>query len=465
LAGIVSASETSAADVDVREQYGILRQLALSGDATYRYGIFTFADEHRSEIPDLYEDAFQFLVQSAQEGYVESEYLLGYITLQGESSKLSIEEGVELLSAASGKGHGRARFWLAEYYMSLWYGREFSAATGAPEGPKYSDEYFSRARTLYESLIREETDEPSLVLRAKLELSTLLLAHSMDDEAGWDLLFELADSGYPDAFERLEKFRTMLVKGVNEGFDEPKKYLPRLTDYLGQKTGSKEPEIVQVGNIEKLDPAAYREIRALAVNGDPYAKHNAFVYVLENPVELREFVPEALEFLRTAADAGIPIAQYNLGFLYRTGQWVDKDLEEALRWLEPPALSGDARAQLWSGITYLDKYYAADEGPEADQFYASGEQWLRKLLESEEDCAECLFAKTSLGRAVISRSMTDPEGWDLLKEAASAGHEGAVKTLWTMEEMLVDFEARGYEYAPALLADLRLFLKSLGDSN
>lgn len=237
----MSASETSTADADVRDKYGILRQLALSGDASYRYGIFTFADEHRSEIPDLYEDAFQFLVQSAQEGYVESEYLLGYMTLQGDASELSIEEGVELLSAASGKGHGRARYWLAEYHVSLWYGRAFSTATGAPDGPKYSDEHFRRAKALYESLIREETDEPKLVLRAKLELGTLLLAHSTDDEAGWDLLFELADSGYPDAFVRLEKFRAMLVKGVNEGFDEPKKHLPRLTDYLEQKTGSKEP--------------------------------------------------------------------------------------------------------------------------------------------------------------------------------------------------------------------------------
>jgi len=252
--------------------------------------------------------------------------------------------------------------------------------------------------------------------------------------------------------------------GIFTFADEHRSEIPDLYED-GSKTGSKEPEIVQEGNIEKLDPAAYRKIRALAVNGDPYAKHNAFVYVLENPVELREFVPEALEFLRTAADAGIPIAQYNLGFLYRAGQWVDKDFEEALRWFESPARSGDVRAQLWSGITYLEQYYAADEGPEADQFYASGEQWLRRLLESDEHCAECLFAKASLGRAVISKSMTDPEGWELLKEAALAGHEGAVKTLRTMEEMLVDFESRGYEHAPALLADLRLFLESLENSN
>ena len=224
-------------------------------------------------------------------------------------------------------------------------------------------------------------------------------------------------------------------------------------------------EIVIPEEIEKLSPTEYSKIREVAVNGDPYAKHNAFVYVLENPVELHEFVPEALEFLQIAADAGIPDAQYNLGFLYRTGEWVEKDFEKAIHWLEPPARSGHVRAQLWSGITNLELHYAAVEGPEADQFFASGEKWLRELLESNEDCAECLFAKTSLGRAIISRSMTDPEGWELLKEAALAGHEEAIRTLRSMEEMLVDFESRGYEHAPALLAELQPFLKKLEESN
>lgn len=224
------ASESG--DGDVRVRYEILRQLATSGDAVYQYGLFAFVDDHKSEIPDRYDEAFQFLVKSAKEGYVESEYLLGYMTLTGEADELSVEEGLDLLRSASQKGHGRSRYWLAEYYMSLWFGREFSAATEAPDGPKYADKHFNSAKSLYESLIQEETDEPDLVRSAQLRLSTLLLANSIDDETGWKLLFDLADSGYSPARERLERLRAMLVKGVNEGFGEASELLSRIDEYL-----------------------------------------------------------------------------------------------------------------------------------------------------------------------------------------------------------------------------------------
>lgn len=231
----LGSAEPDAENVIVRDQYEILRQLALAGDAKYRYGLFTFADEHRSEIPDLYEDAFQFLIQSAREGYVESEYLLGYMTLTGDSKELSVEEGVNLLQSASSKGHGRARYWLAEYYMSRWYGRAFSSATGVPSGPKYSDDDFCLAKKLFESLILEEKDEPDLVLAGKLRLGTLLLAHSMDDDKGWELLFELASAGYQPARERLKKMRGMLARGAEKGFDDAERHLTRLEKFLEEQ--------------------------------------------------------------------------------------------------------------------------------------------------------------------------------------------------------------------------------------
>lgn len=228
---------------------------------------------------------------------------------------------------------------------------------------------------------------------------------------------------------------------------------------------SVEPELVIPDKIEKVSREDYLKIRREAVDGSSFAKHNAFVYVYENVVELNEFVPEALEFLIAAADAGVPDAQYNLGFLYRSGQWLDRDFDTALYWLEKPAESGHIRAQLWSGVTNLQLYYASGEGPEADRHYSRGTMWLRELLSSSENCDECPFAKASLGRAVLSRSLVDPEGWRLLKESALAGHEGAIRTLKSNEKMLVEFEARGYEHAPELLTDLRSFLDALGESD
>lgn len=233
---------------------------------------------------------------------------------------------------------------------------------------------------------------------------------------------------------------------------------------VGRVSWSIEPAIAHAEVVEKLSTAGYSEIRREAINGSPYDKHSAFVHVAANPVELHEFISEAIEFLHAAAAEGIPDAQYNLGFLYRTGDWVQKDLDVALRWLEASAQTGHVRAKLWSGITYLDKYYAIDAGPEADQLLTRAEAWLRPMVDSRESCDECLVAKGMLGRALISRSLLDRDGWNLLKEAALAGNEGAVRTLRESEAMLLDFESRGYEHAAQLLAELQPFLRSLNGS-
>lgn len=63
-----------------------------------------------------------------------------------------------------------------------------------------------------------------------------------------------------------------------------------------------------------------------------------------------------------AAEAGLDLAQYNLGILYFTGQGVEKDLSEAFRWTEAAAQQGHVAAQFNLGSLY----YAGD-GTEIDR--------------------------------------------------------------------------------------------------
>ena len=54
-----------------------------------------------------------------------------------------------------------------------------------------------------------------------------------------------------------------------------------------------------------------------------------------------------------AAEAGLDLAQYNLGILYFTGQGVDQDLDLAFKWTEAAAHQGHVDAQANLASLYL----------------------------------------------------------------------------------------------------------------
>ncbi len=75
------------------------------------------------------------------------------------------------------------------------------------------------------------------------------------------------------------------------------------------------------------------------------------------------------EFL-IAAEAGLDLAQYNLGILYFTGQGVERDYGEAFRWTEAAALQGHAAAQLNLGSLYYFGNGVEEDRDRAVEWYA-----------------------------------------------------------------------------------------------
>ena len=72
-----------------------------------------------------------------------------------------------------------------------------------------------------------------------------------------------------------------------------------------------------------------------------------------------------------AADAGLDLAQYNLGILYFTGQGVERDFEAAFRWTEAAALQGHAAAQLNLGSLYYFGNGVREDRDEAVAWYGN----------------------------------------------------------------------------------------------
>ncbi len=64
--------------------------------------------------------------------------------------------------------------------------------------------------------------------------------------------------------------------------------------------------------------------------------------------------PVAIEWLKRAAEAGSAEAQYQLGYMYSTGEGVAKDDAAAAQWFGQAAANGMAAAQDYLGVIYGD---------------------------------------------------------------------------------------------------------------
>lgn len=81
-----------------------------------------------------------------------------------------------------------------------------------------------------------------------------------------------------------------------------------------------------------------------------------------------------VEEIRRRADAGDPMAQYDLGVMYYYGNWVKQDYEEAFRWFMNSAEKGYAVAQHSVSICYF-------QGDGTCQDFAKAVQYMRMSAE------------------------------------------------------------------------------------
>ena len=121
-----------------------------------------------------------------------------------------------------------------------------------------------------------------------------------------------------------------------------------------------------------------------------------------------------IDELRTQAEQGDAVAQFNLAVLYGSGESVPQDWAEAARWLRRAADQGHAPAQSALGLVYR-------EGLGVLQDDAEAEQWCRRAAEQGDASGQFLLANLyATGRGVpqddVSASM-----WLNLAVARSAG--------------------------------------------
>ncbi len=102
----------------------------------------------------------------------------------------------------------------------------------------------------------------------------------------------------------------------------------------------------------------------------------------------------ALAEFRTAAEQGTPVAQFNLGLLYASGQGTPKDEAEAAKWWRLAAENGVADAQNNLGLLYENGRGVAQDQVEAVRWYRAA------ALQEKPQAQHNLGAMYANGRGV-----------------------------------------------------------------
>ncbi|MBI1216059.1 MAG: hypothetical protein GC185_09615 [Alphaproteobacteria bacterium] len=193
------------------------------------------------------------------------------------------------------------------------------------------------------------------------------------------------------------------------------------------------------GGLQKDMTKKIAFLKTAAEAGFPLAQHAlGSLYLTGDGVSQDE--KKAEEWLKKSAAQGVAESQYNLGYMYRQGVNGEKDMPLALDWLKKSAKNGFSGAQLMLGQIYRD-----GDGVKKDEKQAA--LWLRKA--AVQNVAEAQWALADLydhGRGV-AQDHEKSYFWQSLAQAN--GKSGVlVKTvLWLSRAGLEDDKLKAAQQA------------------
>lgn len=124
---------------------------------------------------------------------------------------------------------------------------------------------------------------------------------------------------------------------------------------------------------------------------------------------------KAFEYFEKAANAGSAEAMYDLGYLYYSGEGVEKSYDLALKWYEKAADLGNLRAMYKLGLFY--------EQVDDRKDFEKAVLWYQKAADKGDMYAQCnlgILYYTGLGAA-----KNKDIALKLLKDSADQGYERA----------------------------------------
>jgi len=150
---------------------------------------------------------------------------------------------------------------------------------------------------------------------------------------------------------------------------------------------------------------------------DPRYSFNKSNRVEKDGSRAEAFYQKALDLdIEGMAEAGDKYAQTYLGWMYRNGHGMNKNLSLSVKWFRKAAEQGHADAQRYMGIVYF-------QGQGVDENYSSAMEWYRKAAEQGHAGAQTDLGLYQCGSDADQNYSLELEWY---RKAADQGYGGAL---------------------------------------
>ena len=292
---------------ELKELREIMKGFTESG---YPYDLYNYGNlMYKSALtPDDLQEAFDYLCQASDKGWVDADLLLGQMYRDGKGAERDMEKAIAYLSSAGDRGSSKAMSILADLYYDgkymernyeeafKWYMKGasignpksqfqvavmLSAGEGTEKDPEAAKEWFARYSSSMVNDSRKIAMDTLRARRGNIDLSN-------------DLLKAMSRSNHPQSM-------TTLAKKYRDG--------------KGFKKSTK-------GAIDLLSKASVSGGSPRTVLAEMYLERN----------EDGEYNEEILRLLTSAAEYGDAAAMYRLALLYKDGIIVEQDTDGKYRY-------------------------------------------------------------------------------------------------------------------------------------
>lgn len=240
--------------------------------------------------------------------------------------------------------------------------------------PEFVEAYFDRATSRMErSMFKEAINDFTTVITIRSKNSapyswfidqSLLNRGKAEEELGQ---FPAAIADYTALIQGAKRWAAAPVAAYHEArgiaYVKAGDFAKGLEDIrIGQRDPGRTAALAPW--VQKAMGQAVDQYRKTAEQGEPHAQFNlGWMYYTGQGVP-RDY-RQAADWIRKAAEQGLSIAQYNLGLMYGTGQGVTQDNIEAHKWWSIAGDGGDAGAIKNLGI--VEKMMTPDQIAEAQR--------------------------------------------------------------------------------------------------
>ncbi|MBT9613947.1 MAG: sel1 repeat family protein [Burkholderiales bacterium] len=164
-----------------------------------------------------------------------------------------------------------------------------------------------------------------------------------------------------------------------------------------------------------LQPLAEEGVPAAQFTlGEMYRRGRGFV----------KSTPEALPWLKQAAQANHLPALNVLGEMHETGEGVAQDFEAAAQWFQKAADAGDAKGQLNLGLHYIRVEDARD--------FTQAAKWFKRAAEQNEPEAQYFYARLLLDGKGVEQNTEEAMTW--LAQSSAQRHAPARRFLHLLQQ-------------------------------